>query len=82
MLEYTVVNIPPAAVNTVTVIPNRLESGILRVQLNDDKILYDQTDDDSDTSSIMSGRHLRNIVSTTIVDSEDKSNEMVFDMMK
>ena len=72
----------PAAVNIVTVIPNRRESGILRVKLNDDRILYDQSDDDSDASSIMSGRHLRDIVCTAIADSEDNSNEMVtFEMM-
>jgi len=66
----------PAAVDRVTVLPNRRESGILRVKLNDEKVLYDQA-----VSSIMSGRHLRDIVSTAIADSEDKSNEMVFEMM-
>ena len=71
----------PAAVDRVTIIPIRVESGILRVKLNDDKVLYDQLSDDSDDSSIMSGRHLREIVSTAIVDSEDNSNEMVFEMM-
>jgi len=71
----------PAAVNKVIVVPNRRESGILRIKLNDDRVLYDQLSDDSDMSSIMSGRHLRDIVSTAIADSEDDSNEMVFEMM-
>jgi len=72
----------PAAVDRVTVLPNRRESGILRVKLNDEKVLYDQLSDDSDDSSIMSGRHLRDIVSSAIAaDSEDNSNEKVFEMM-
>jgi len=74
-------DIPPAVVDSVIVIPNRRESDILRVKLNDEKVLYDQTNEDSGMPSIMSGRHLRDIVSTTIADSEDNSNEMVFDML-
>lgn len=72
----------PAAVNKVIVVPNRRESGILRVKLNDDKVIYDKSDEDSDVSSIISGRHLRDIVSTAIAaDSKDKSNEIVFEIM-
>ena len=71
----------PAAVDRVSVIPNRIESGILRVKLNDDRVLYDQLSDENSAASIMSGRHLRDIISTAIVDSEDNSNEMVFEMM-
>jgi len=51
----------PAAVDSVTLIPNRLENGILRIKLNDDKVLYEESDGASDTDIMMDGARLRDI---------------------
>mmetsp|Transcript_4978 Transcript_4978/g.10991 ORF Transcript_4978/g.10991 Transcript_4978/m.10991 type:complete len:504 (+) Transcript_4978:47-1558(+) len=51
----------PAAVDSVTLIPNRLENGILRIKLNDDKVLYEKSDGASDTDIMMDGARLRDI---------------------
>lgn len=56
----------PASVDGVTLIPNRVDSGILRVKLNDGKILYEQSTDTVGTT-IMDGARLRDIVKDSIL---------------
>jgi len=56
----------PVAVDSVTLVPNRLESGILKVKLNDHEPLSVQSGADSITT-IMDGSHLRDVVKEAIL---------------
>eukprot|EP00584_Thalassiosira_punctigera_P009023 CAMPEP_0172529736 /NCGR_PEP_ID=MMETSP1067-20121228/3739_1 /TAXON_ID=265564 ORGANISM="Thalassiosira punctigera, Strain Tpunct2005C2" /NCGR_SAMPLE_ID=MMETSP1067 /ASSEMBLY_ACC=CAM_ASM_000444 /LENGTH=273 /DNA_ID=CAMNT_0013313847 /DNA_START=489 /DNA_END=1310 /DNA_ORIENTATION=- len=56
----------PVAVESVTLIPNRLENGVLRVKLNNNKILYEESGSASATA-MMNGSHLRGIVIDVIL---------------
>ncbi|KAL9182333.1 hypothetical protein ACHAXT_012985 [Thalassiosira profunda] len=53
----------PVAVDSVTLIPNRLESGVLKVTLNTDSVVYEQSED---ADSIVDGGRLRDIVTRAI----------------
>eukprot|EP00581_Thalassiosira_minuscula_P018940 CAMPEP_0183720424 /NCGR_PEP_ID=MMETSP0737-20130205/13040_1 /TAXON_ID=385413 /ORGANISM="Thalassiosira miniscula, Strain CCMP1093" /LENGTH=341 /DNA_ID=CAMNT_0025950281 /DNA_START=242 /DNA_END=1267 /DNA_ORIENTATION=+ len=74
----------PAAIDSVTLIPNRLETEILRVKLNDDKVIFDESDPTVSTV-IADGAHLRNIVKDILLNNgiSDVTNdeEVVVEMM-
>jgi len=73
-MQYTT-STTPTAVDSVTLIPNRLDSGILRVKLNDHKILYEQS---TTSTTIMDGYHLRDIAKKAILngDSDEDSGDV------